>query len=219
MARVTQVKKNGQAVVGLYKKLRSEGDAYRFVGAEAGNCQIIHINDDTVFSDGRRRVTLGPNHTPPNNTPQYIEFVLKFAYFVGKNQLMVGLLEGVPSGRVTPLLSRTAIDLARLEWADWQNPPYDVDLDPTDQYTVHFQEILKDTVRVVNPGTTRVFSFQIPHTSLQAVSRGRVLVDNQGDNAAVELLGNGDGILLKSRGGRRGLLRIDETLQIGVDPR
>jgi len=44
-------------------------------------------------------------------------------------------------------------------------------------------------------------------------------VDNQGDNAAVELLGNGDGILLKSRGGRRGLLRIDETLQIGVDPR
>jgi len=44
-------------------------------------------------------------------------------------------------------------------------------------------------------------------------------VDAQGDNAALELLGVGDGILLKSRNGNRGLLRIDDGLNLKVEPK
>lgn len=219
MSRVTQVKRNGAPVSGLFLKLTTQGDAARFVGAETGYAQIIHIQDNTVLPDGRQRVTIGPNYSPPNNTPSYVEFVLNFNYFVGLNQIKAGLVDLGNTGRITSLINRDAIMRARVDWPDWYNPPYDTELDPNDQYTVQFQEISRDTIRVISPGSTRIFVFEVPHTALQATSRARVMVSNQGDNAAVELLGEGDGILLKSRGGRRGLLRIDESLQIGVEPR
>jgi hypothetical protein len=214
-----QVKRNGLPVSGLFLKAVTQGDAARFVGAETGYVQIINLHDDTVLPDGRRRVTIGPNYSPPNNTPSYVEFVLNFNYFVGLNQIKASLLDAGDTGRLVPLLNRQAIYQARLDWPAWQNPPYDTVLDPTDQYTVQFQEISRDTIRIISPGTTDIFVFEVPHTSLQATSRNRIMVSNQGDNAAIELMGEGDGILLKSRRGRRGLLRIDESLQIGVEPR
>jgi len=218
MPQVKPVKVNGQPVPGLYQKVNTEGDAARFIGADSGYVQAVHKSDNTVLSDGRSRVAVGPLWPAPNNTPTYIEFVLGFRYFVGRNQLQVALIDSV-TGRMTQVMSLSAINASRALWADWVNPPADVDLDPASEFLAHFQEISTDVVRIVNPGSSKVFVFYVPHTSLQATSRGRVVVDNQGDNVAVEMLGEGDGLLLKSRGGRRGLLRIDENLVIGVDPR
>lgn len=218
MPQVMPVKVNGQPVVGLYQKINTEGDASRFVSAESGFAQAIHRADDTVLDDSRSRVVIGPLHPAPNNTPTYIEFVLGFRYFVGRNQLQAALVDPT-TGRMALIMSESAINASRALWAGWSNPPESGDLDPTSDFLAHFQEVSTDTVRIINPGSSRVFTFFVPHTSLQAASRGRLVVDNQGDNVGVELRGQGDGVLFMSRGGRRGLLRIDENLVIGVDPR
>ena len=84
----------------------------------------------------------------------------------------------------------------------------------------YFSEIDEETVRVYNLGVNdKIIVFSVPHTSLQAVSRSRIIVSKQGDNAIIEALGAGDGLLLKSRSGRKGLLVIDDELGVAVIPR
>lgn len=216
MSRVVQVRRNGKPVQGLFKKLSTEADVFRFVGAESGKVLMIHKNDNTVLDDSRSRVTIGPNYGAPNNTPQYIEFVLDFQYFVGRNQLQVLYIP--PTGGIMGLvLSRASIDRSRQAWAGWDGGTYDASMDPDDPNTRSFQEISPDTVRVVNPGNSTMFGFMIPHTSLQATTRDRVTIENQGDNKAIDLQGRNDGIVFTSPGGRRGILRMDDNFLIGVD--
>jgi hypothetical protein len=217
MSKIVQVRKDGSPVQGLFRKVNTEGDAYRFVGAETGQAQIIHVDDDTVLSDGRSRVESGPAWPTPNGTPKYIDFVLKFKYLVGKNQLMVNQIS-IPSGFMRGILSREALEQARQDWAGWTNPPYDTILDPAGEDVRTFEEMADDVVRVYNPGQDKIFAFIVPHTSLQAVSRTRITVDNQGDNRAVVLLGEGDGIVFTSPNGRKGILRMNNALSIGIDP-
>lgn len=216
MPRVIQIRKDGTPVRGLYGKIGTEADVFRFVSAESGHTQVIHRQDDTILPDGRSRVTIGPLHPSPNNTPSYIEYVLEFQYFVGLNHLQV-LYNHPACGTFGSILGRTVIDRARQAWAGWESPPYDGDLDPDNITLMHFQEVSPDVVRVMNPGIYKIFAFAVPHTSLQAVSRNRISVENQGDNRAIELLGQNDGIVFTSPNGRKGLLRIDDNLHIGVD--
>jgi len=217
MSLMVQVRRNGIPVPGLFMKRGTEGDVFRFVGAETGHAQIIRIQDNTVLPDGRNRVVVGPNHPPPNNTPQYIDFVLGFKYFVGLHQLDVGIV-GVPRGTVQPIVAREVIDRARQDWAGWANPPYDGELDPDSAAPTYFQETAPDVVRIVNPWQAGIFVFSVPHTSLQAVSKNRITVENQGDNRAIELLGQNDGIVFTAPDGTRYLLRIDNSGHLGVDP-
>lgn len=217
MSKIKQVRKDGVPVQGLFQKTNTGGDAYRFVGAETGYAQIIHVDDDTVLPDGRDRVTSGPAWPAPNNTPRYIDFVLAFKYLVGRRQMMVRQV-GIPTGFMRGILSREALEQARQNWAGWTNPPYDTILDPSGEDVRTFEELSEDVVRIYNPGSDKVFAFVVPHTSLQAVSRTRITIDNQGDNQAVVLLGEGDGIVFKSPSGRQGILRMNDALSLGVDP-
>lgn len=204
MSKVIQILKDGEPVEGLWKKETTEGDAYKFVTAEAGHAQIVHKDDTTILPDGRNRVSAGTG---------YIEVVLGFRYIVGFNQLEAKVALDVYSGLMQGIPNRTVVDAARAAWTSWPS----ADLDPA-QIT-YFQEIAPDVVRVYNPGNFKIFQFSVPFTSLQASSRARVMVDPQGDNAGIELLGLADGILLKSRSGNRGLLRIDDGMNIKVEPR
>lgn len=217
MSRIVQVRRNGVPVQGLFKKLSTEADVFRFVGAESGKILLIHKNDDTVLEDGRSKVTIGPNYAAPNNTPTYIEFVLDFQYFVGLNQLQAFHVPNVGVVSVAALLSRAAIDRSRQAWSGWDGGINDAHFDPDDPNTKHFQEISPDTVRVMNPGTSVMFGFMVPHTSLQATTRDRVTIENQGDNRAIDLLGRNDGIVFTSPSGRRGILRMDDSFLVGVD--
>jgi hypothetical protein len=216
MSRIVQVRKNGEPIQGLFRKLSTEADVFRFVGSESGKVLLIHKNDSTVLPDGRQKVTIGPNYPAPNNTPEYIEFVLDFQYFVGLNQLQA-LYVPQSGGAMGFILSRSAIDRSRQAWSGWDGGAYDADLDPDDPLTRHFQEISPDTVRVMNPGVLRVFGFMVPHTSLQATSRNRLTIENQGDNQAIDMLGRNDGIVFTSPSGKRGILRMDDNFLVGVD--
>jgi hypothetical protein len=202
--KVTQIKKDGDPVDGMWQKQSTQGDAYKFVTADAGHVQIIHKDDDTTLPDGRQRVTVGTD---------YLEFVVGFKYLVGFHQLESFAVIDVYSGLLYKMPNRAVVDTARASWQSWPS----AELDP-DQIT-YFQEISPDVVRVYNPGNYKIFQFSTPFTSLQGASRARIIVDPQGDNAGVELLGIGDGILLKSRNGNRGLLRIDDGYNLKVEPK
>ncbi len=201
MSLAIQVKANGVPVRGLFKKVTTEGDIYRFVTAETGHSEVINKGD-----------TRPGKVTPTSN---YHDFSLQFRYLVGLHQLSVGIVNaGV--GHVTPILDQSVIEAARTA-GGWPTPG---DLDPASASMQYFAEIDEGTVRVYNLGANdKTLVFSVPHTSLQAVSRSRIMVSKQGDNAIIEGLGNGDGILLRSRGGIKGLLVIDDERGLAILPR
>jgi len=204
MSKVVQVLKDDEPVDGLWHKQTTQGDAYKFVTADSGHAQIVHKDDTTTLPDGRSRVTVGSN---------FIEVVLGFRYLVGFQQVNCNVITDVYGGLLYGIPNKTIIDDARASWSGWPS----ADLDPAQ--VMNFQEISPDTIRIYNPGSYKIFRFSVPFTSLQASSRARITVQPQGDNAAVELMGVGDGILLKSRNGNRGLLRIDDGLNLKVEPK
>lgn len=204
MSKVVQVQKNSEPVDGIWRKVSTEGDAYKFVTADSGHVQIVHKDDTTTLPDGRARVTTGSD---------YIEVVLDFRYLVGFHQIAADAVIDVYSGLLYRIPNKAVIEAAIAAWTGWPS----ADLDPAQ--VICFQEISPDTIRIYNLGGRKIFQFSVPFTSLQASSRARITVEAQGDNAAVELMGVGDGILLKSRNGNRGLLRIDDGLNLKVEPK
>lgn len=127
-----------------------------------------------------------------------------FPYLVGVKQLQVSYrvtLSGVPIW--VPLVDEgTLLASAELTTAD-----------------PHFVEKTSTSVAFKNLPAGTVLLFQIPHTSIPAELKERVLVRDQGSNEAIELLGNGDGILLRSGSGKKYLLRVDDSGTVGSEPR
>jgi hypothetical protein len=74
-------------------------------------------------------------------------------------------------------------------------------------------------VRVYHVTTSDIVMFRVPHTSTPAETSNKVIVLRQGDQVAVEMLGEGDGILFVAPNGRRGLLRMDNNLKLTMLPR
>lgn len=204
MPKVVQILKDGDPVDGVWQKKSTQGDAYKFVTADTGHAQIVHKDDTTTLPDGRPRVSL---------VDPYLEVVLGFRYLVGFHQIECHAVIDVYSGLLYKIPNRATIDAAIASWSGWPA----AELDPS--RIIYFQEISPDTIRIYNIGSYKIFQFSVPFTSLQASSRARITVDAQGDNAGVELLGVGDGIMFKSRGGNRGLLRIDDALNLKVEPK
>lgn len=203
MSLVLQVKQNGSPVRGLFKKVATEGDLYRYVTAESGHSEVIHRGDTRVG-----KVVTGSN---------YLEFTLAFRYLVGMNQLNVGIVDA-NTGRVSPIINQAVIETSRSS-GGWPGLPGG-DLNPATVSVQYFTEVDYEKVRVYHLGVgDKILVFSTPHTSLQATSRSRIMVSKQGDNAIVEGLGNGDGIMLRSRSGRKGLIVIDDELGLGVIPR
>lgn len=202
MPQIKQETLNGVAVPGLFKKSSTEGDQYRFVDSETGHRQIIHRDDATSVS------------AYLSGTPPYYAFDLDFRYIVGKKQLMVGIVNPT-TGYVQMMMNFADIELAKSR-AGWPAVPSpDIDTNTIFFYSEESDHI----VRVYNMGTEKLVQFSVPHTSLPAASRSRIIVNAQGDGVAEEFLGDGDGIILRSRNGNKGLLTIDDELNIGVDPR
>jgi hypothetical protein len=202
MSQIKQSKLDGTPIPGLFEKVRTEADEYRFVSAEAGHSQIIHRDDSS-------RVAAYLTATPP-----YYEFSLDFKYLVGKKQLRVGIMNPA-TGSISELISLSDIQAARTDpnWPPVPSPDINVSV------VQHFSEASDDTVRVYNMGTNKLVWFSVPHTSLQGSSRSKITVEDQGDGVAEEFLGEGNGLLLTSRDGTKGLLTIDDELNLRVDPR
>jgi hypothetical protein len=211
MSYVQQVRVGGAAVKGLYRKHATEGDAYRFTTADSGSIQLINTTDTTILDDGRARVSAGG--ASPGLT--WKDFVLNFPYLVGVKQIEVSIVANL-NALMQRIPNKVDMEMARASWQPGWPPAL---LNPASAAFCYFDEISYDTVRVFNiPTGFSVVHFSIPATSLQGAVKERVQIKNQSDNIGLELLGNGNGIVLRSERGKRALLRIDDELGLGLDP-
>lgn len=203
MAHVNQHRDvSGNGVKDVYDRTPTEGDAIRFFSAENGHKEIVHTGDTSLVDSGLNRVVVeSGSHL----------FNLDFEYIVSANQLHVW----VPQDTSTPLfLQVPSINEKNVaETASgFPGTPFDFD--------IYYEEVGSSSVRVYGLTVgTGVVMFSVPHTAIPADSRNKIIVQDQGDNRAVEFLGFGDGVLFRSPDGRRWLQRIDNSGTPVIEPR
>ena len=153
---------------------------------------------DIFRLDVREPGKIYTNNILANTTSTY---TLPWHYQVGQNQLLVFAMNATTgtSGRFSLLLPTSL-------WGS--GTPY-----------LRYDELTSNTVTVYNADVSNAYSlvFLIPHTSTPGQFASKVVVDPQGDRAGIELLGEGDGIILKSSpSGNKFLMRVDDEGNIGV---
>ena len=208
MAHITAHRSAVGAVVPFtFDRTPTEGDAARFVNAERGFRQMLHVGDLSQLPNGTAIVTIEASlgaHL----------FQLDFEYVVGARQLQVFIPDThqfETFGRVQ-FVKVPTIDERNL-MPNWTGPN-------ENNLATYFEEIGSHTVRVYGvPTPPGMVLFEVPHTSLPAAARNKIIVRDQGDNQAIELLGPGDGCVLRSPNGARWLVRVDDNGQLAVEPR
>jgi hypothetical protein len=196
----------GALVNDVFDRVTTEGDAGRFSTAERGYKYLVNIDDTGQTDDGTALVT--------TESGAHL-FQLPFDYIVGANQLIVQVPDPDYYASTNALLYLTvpSADERNTAAAGWTGP------DAVD-FATYFEEVGPRTVRVYGlPNPTGVVLFFVPNTSIPAASRDKVIVDDQGDNQAIELRGDGDGILLRSPGGAKFLVRVDDSGALVSEPR
>ena len=194
-----QVTVDGEPVNGLFEKIPTEGDIHRFASAETGKSQIVGLGDTSGI------LTWGSD---------YVDVQLDFNFLMGVKQLEVGIVDAV-TGKIEAIPSLTTINTAIVR----SGSNFPSSFDPGNAALLYFDEVDTDVVRVYHVSSSDIIRLRVPHTSTPAETSQKVIVLRQGDQVAVEFLGEGDGVLLKAPNGRRGLLRMDNNLKLTVLPR
>lgn len=161
-----------------YRKDKVPNEKFRFVTATSGQRFTAEFgtSPDTAINAGIGTITL------------------PFEYFVGRKQVQVY--------RITPA---TATRETVINETDYLQAIADGDVATglgASGYV--FREITKNTVEVENLAgaiTTEIFEVYIPHTSVPGANENRIVVNDQPDDVAVQLKGNGDGIEMVAPGG------------------
>jgi len=194
-----QVTVDGEPVNGLYEKIPTEGDIHRFASAETGKEQIVGLADTSG------NLTWGTD---------YVDVILDFNYLMGVKQLEVTVVDPV-TGEMVAIPSLASINTALTR----SGANFPSTFDPSETALLYFDEVDTDVVRVYHVNSSQIIRFRVPHTSTPAETSQKVIVLRQGDQVAVEMLGEGDGVLFVAPNGRRGLLRMDNNLKLTVLPR
>lgn len=197
---IQQVKVDNETVSGLFEKIPTEGDLHRFSAAETGKGEFIGMSDTSG------KITTGTG---------YCDVTLGFRYLMGVKQLQIARVTNPGVGEMVLIPRGNEVQEANNR--SGSNLPSSFDLS-TGTF-VYFEEIATDVVRIHRAIASDIFLFFVPHTATPASHSNRVIVLNQGDNVAIEMLGEGDGIMLRSPSGRRGLLRLGDNLNIRVQPK
>lgn len=200
---IQQVTVDNEAIPGFYQKIPTEGDLHRFASAESGKAQFVSMAD----SSGR----ISAGGMPPNT---YFDVTLDFRYLMGVKQLQVAKVD-VVSGESE--LIPNAQDVSAAVNKAGSNFPTSFALSSPSFF--YYEEIATNVVRVYHVISSDVLFFMVPHTATPSSHSNRVIILNQGDNVAIEVLGDGDGIMLKSPNGRRALLRLTDNLNLNIQPK
>jgi len=183
---------SGTPVASVFDRVTTEGDAARFNSAEVGYSEVFAWNSSApTLEDGIR----------------YNDYTLTFDYIVGAKQLnvFVGSGASVSYQRAVRKSDKDLIQAAK----------------PAAGNVVqfYFEELGSSRVRVFCRTNPDFILVEVPHTSLPAANKEKVIVKDQGDNEAVELRGLGDGVVMHSPNGAKWLVRIDNSGTIVVEPR
>jgi len=198
---------SGDVVLDVFDRVSTEADVSRFSTALSGEAAIIHIDDSSLTDDGLPVVSAEAGGA-------YL-FQLPFNFIVGANQLNVQVPDPTYFGSANAILylSVPSVDDRTTAEAGWTGPA-------ASTFPIYFEEIGPSTVRVYGiPDPTGVVKFFVPHTSVPATSRSKIVVEDQGNNESIELLGAGDGVLLRSPSGSKFLLRVDDSGVLVTEPR
>jgi hypothetical protein len=134
----------------------------------------------------------------------YKDLQLSFDYIVGAKQLVVWAGSGSPVSFTKAVRVDDKDILTAAAWGYTAGP--------------YFEELGSSSVRVY-ASSPSVILVEVPHTSLPAANREKVIIKDQGDNEALELRGLGDGVIMHSPNGAKWLVRIDNSGTLVVEPR
>lgn len=210
-------------IPGVFARIPSEGDASRFYGAEMGKSQVVSIYSTAIVRDGLSQVTRGVGVLGT-----YTDFVLDFDYIVSSSQIQVYIGE-YASGNPDPTkikFSRIPSAEERLSMIGMQktgggSPTYFVEAD----FPSFYEELTSSSIRIYGADSqaatyqTGMYLFSVPHTSIPASVRNKVIVQDQGDNEAAEFRGFGDGFAMRAPNGSKWLVRVDNSGVLVVEPR
>ena len=200
MPRIQEVQdQDGVTVEGAYRKVSTEGDVFRVAAAESGKRMLISGQD----SSGRIAWGMG-----------FADVTLDFIYLVGVNELDVAVVDPV-TGLGRSIVNKAALDVAVAR----PGAAIPSSMNPANAAFKAFAEVSPDVVRIYNLQASAVVMASVPHTATPPSLSARVSVQRQGDNIAVNLLGEGDGVLMKAPNGRTALVRLENNLKINVVPR
>lgn len=210
-------------IPGVFARVPSEGDASRFYGAETGKSQVISIYSTQSVRNGVAQVTRGSD---PLGV--YTDFVLDFDYIVSASQLTVFIgnyVSGNPEttkmtfSRIPSIEERLA--MIGMQKTGGASPTYFVEAD----FPSFYEEQTSSSVRIYGADKdsatyqTGMYLFSVPHTSIPAAVRNKVIVQDQGDNEAAEFRGFGDGFAMRAPNGSKWLVRVDNSGVLVVEPR
>ena len=198
MSFVRKMRVDDRVVTGYFEKVPTEADSVSLTAEQGGQRWV------TPWGSGSL-----------NSTGTELTIDLPFNYLLNKNQLEVYWQTTTSTdnrvyGRI--LDQQTAESLATFD------PLLDVYYEEVSSSRVILHNIGKlqpqpffnGDPALPGPGANNTLLFSVPHTAAPATNTNRLIVDNQGDNVAVELLGAGDGIMFTTRTGKKILLRPDD---------
>lgn len=180
-----------------YRKDKVPNEKFRFVTATSGQRFTAEFGTSasTAIVGGIGTITL------------------PFEYFVGNKQLQVYLITPGTATR-TPIINET----------DYNQAITDGDVVTALGASGYvYREITKNTVEVENLTgaaiATEIFEVHIPHTSVPGANENRIVVNNQSDDIAVQLKGNGDGLEMVSPGGIVYIVTVGDGGVLNVRPK
>lgn len=136
-------------------------------------------------------------NTPTSNT---VLLTVPFEYQVSTNSLMVFLYDPASPALSMVPIKALAEDLPNFN-AD--PTPYFEEVDST-----HILIHEADEIRALDANVELVAV--LPHTATPASTSEAVVINKQGSGVGIELLGNGDGISLRSPNGKVFTLKVDD---------
>lgn len=190
---------NGVEVPGVFTKVSTPADVAGFASQLEGKRQLI----------SRAQAEDIPNEPSGTQYAGVLRFTLDSSYIVGAKQLLVfWQFDNIALGNFAGWGLLPDYETAR------QLVGFDISINP------FYEEETSNTIVLYNAdnlspgmpsGANNSLMFIIPHTATPASRISRVIVEDQGDNVGIEMLGNGDGILLKSPNGKQVLVQADDN--------
>ena len=192
--------KRRQTNLPSFYRSRTNAEQLQFISAAAGDAYIFENTADAAERTFRGITASGVNQ---------IDLLLPFNYFLGLKHINVGIID--PNGAtVTPLLRKLDYPVAGAGAGFYVGTA----LGGAAQ---SFDEISSEEIRIYNTVPGDIFMVWFGHTAAPATLRKRVTVDNDAENIAVELLGSGDGIVMRSPDGSRHRLVVNNGGNIGTE--
>ncbi len=207
MSFITPHRVDDRAIPNVYEKVPTAGDNSKLV-QEAPGREVAMTVLQAVYDTAENTLT----------------FTLPFSFLLGQKQLLVyweasDLVNNVHTG-FQRILNRATLET--LPSFNEAVTPHYIESTPN-TVVVHNANSLSPApyvgdINTTGPGINNSFLFTVPHTAKPGSNDDRVIVENQGDNVAIELKGSGDGILLTASNGKQAILRLNDYGTTVVEP-